>query len=73
MLSKLLVVLVFCWGAESFPDGAPVDACVKNRPNQPNHGQHRTQPLNTLPYRVVASSATYGPNIPITGMVNLSI
>lgn len=67
MLSKLFVVLVVCWGVESFPDGAPVDACVKDRPNQPNHGQHRTQPLDTLPYRVVASSSTFGPNTPITG------
>ncbi|XP_049869989.1 putative defense protein 3 [Pectinophora gossypiella] len=66
MLSNLVVVLVLFWGVESFPDGAPVDACVKDRPNQPNHGQHRTQPLSTLPYRVVASSSSYGPNSPIT-------
>lgn len=68
MLSKLFVSLFLFWGAQCFPDGAPIDACVKNRPNQPNHGQHRTQPLSTLPYRVVASSSAYGPNSAITGL-----
>lgn len=67
MWSRFLTVMLLCWGAESFPDGAPIDACVKDRPNQPNHGQHRTQPLSTLPYRVIASATNYGPNTPITG------
>ncbi|XP_013138852.1 PREDICTED: putative defense protein 3 [Papilio polytes] len=60
------LVLLFLLGVESFPDGAPIDACVKDRANQPNHGQHRTQPMSTLPYRVVASSAHYTPNSRIT-------
>lgn len=69
MLGKLefLAVLLLFWGVNSFPDGAPVDACVKDRANQPNHGQHRTQPLSTLPYRIIASSSYYGPNSRITG------
>lgn len=68
MISKLLVALVLCWGVQSFPDGAPIDTCVKERQNQPNHGQHRTQPISSLPYRVVASSMLFGPNTPITGL-----
>ncbi|XP_034830036.1 putative defense protein 3 [Maniola hyperantus] len=66
MVTKLFLVLFICWGVDGFPDGAPVDACVKDRANQPNHGQHRTQPLSNLPYRIVASSANYGPNSMIT-------
>lgn len=68
MLPKLFVSLLLFWGVQCFPDGAPIDACVKDRPNQPNHGQHRTQPLSTLPYRVVASSSAYGPSSAITGL-----
>lgn len=70
MLSKIVVALVLCWGVESFPDGAPIDTCVRDRPNQPNHSQHRTQPLSTLPYRVLASGNSYAPNTPITGLWN---
>lgn len=68
MLLKLFASLFLFWGVQCFPDGAPIDACVKDRPNQPNHGQHRTQPLSTLPYRVVASSSAYRPNSAITGL-----
>ncbi|XP_012234066.1 putative defense protein 3 [Linepithema humile] len=49
-----------------FPDGGPVDACVKPRPNQPYHGQARSQPLNTSPYKILASSSQYGPSSQIT-------
>jgi len=52
---------------KGFPDGAPVDACVKPRPNQPYHGQARSQPPETLPYAVTASSNEYGPGSKITG------
>ncbi|XP_046436162.1 putative defense protein 3 [Neodiprion fabricii] len=62
LLSLLVGVnLVFC-----FPDGAPVDACVKPRPNQPYHGQARPQPRETNPYTITASSAEYGPGSQIT-------
>ncbi|XP_029164790.1 putative defense protein 3 isoform X2 [Nylanderia fulva] len=49
-----------------FPDGAPVDTCVKPRPNQPYHGQARSQPLHTSPYQILASSSRYGPGSQIT-------
>lgn len=68
MLLKIVVALVLCWGVESFPDGAPIDTCVRDRPNQPNHSQHRTQPLSSLPYRVLASGSSYASNTPITGL-----
>lgn len=54
-----------------FPDGAPVDACVKPRPNQPYHGQARSQPLNTSPYKILASSSQYEPGSQITGKSNM--
>lgn len=52
-----------------FPDGAPVDACVKPRPNQPYHGEARSQPLNTSPYKILASSSQYVPGSQITGKI----
>lgn len=61
------MTLLLCWMVRGFPDGAPIDACVKDRANQPNHGQHRTQPLATLPYRLVASSDTHHPGVRVTG------
>ncbi|CAB3237109.1 unnamed protein product [Arctia plantaginis] len=66
MFTNLILVLFLCWGVQSFPDGAPIDTCVKDRANQPNHSQHRTQPLSSLPYRVIASSTYYEPNSPVT-------
>ncbi|KAJ8912455.1 hypothetical protein NQ315_002821 [Exocentrus adspersus] len=51
----------------SFPDGAPVDACVKPRPNQPYHGQSRPQLPYTNPFQILQSSAKYGPGSQITG------
>lgn len=60
-------VLSFITNLVAFPDGAPVDACVKPRPNQPYHGQARTQPLHTNPYQVLASGSQYGPGTQITG------
>ena len=53
--------------AMAFPDGAPVDACVKPRPNQPYHGQARSQPADSLPYTITASSNEYAPGTKITG------
>lgn len=67
MFARFLVIFLLWWEVQSFPDGAPIDACVKARANQPNHGQHRTQPLTTSPYRVTASSAVFRPNDVITG------
>ncbi|CAD1473700.1 unnamed protein product, partial [Heterotrigona itama] len=51
----------------SFPDGAPVDTCVKpSRANEPNHGQARSQPVHTSPYAFTASSSQYEPGSQIT-------
>ncbi|PSN54265.1 putative defense protein 3 [Blattella germanica] len=61
MFLALLPALV-----SGFPDGAPVDACVKPRPNQPYHGQAQSQPLDTSPYLVTASSYEYAPGSKIT-------
>lgn len=69
--SVMIVTLVFSvlvtTVVHGFPDGAPVDACVKPRPNQPYHGQARTQPTHTNPYLVVASADNYGPGTQVTG------
>ncbi|CAG4914987.1 unnamed protein product [Colias eurytheme] len=66
MIIKVVVLVLFSWRVLGFPDGAPIDACVKDRANQPNHGQHRTQPLATLPYRLMASSSAYAPDSHVT-------
>ncbi|CAH1374195.1 hypothetical protein MTP99_015569 [Tenebrio molitor] len=62
----LLVVAGVVLNAGAFPDGAPVDACVKPRPNQPYHGQARPQPPGTNPYQVLQSDVHYGPGTQIT-------
>ncbi|CAH0558954.1 unnamed protein product [Brassicogethes aeneus] len=62
----VLVLTVLVIGTTGFPDGAPVDACVKSRPNQPNHGQARPQPAETNPFQVVQSQVEYGPGSQIT-------
>lgn len=66
---KVLLVIfsVFVVYVECFPDGGPADTCVKDRFNQPHHGQARTQPANTLPYEVIATSDTYQPGQQIQG------
>ncbi|XP_044258931.1 reelin domain-containing protein 1 [Tribolium madens] len=65
-LSLLLVLVTGVFTVVGFPDGAPVDACVKPRPNQPYHGQARPQPPSTNPFQVIQSSAQYGPGTQIT-------
>lgn len=74
MLStSVLFVLLACVSvALGFPDGAPSDTCVKERFNQPHHGKARTQPLDTLPYEVRATSVNYQPGQQIQGM-NISM
>lgn len=70
MIYLPLFVLLLCIIANpvtGFPDGAPVDACVKPRPNEPYHGQARTQPLETNPYTLIASTDYYQPKSQITG------
>ncbi|XP_033230602.1 putative defense protein 3 [Belonocnema kinseyi] len=63
LLSTIVASLTF---ADGFPDGAPVDACVKPKPNQPYHGQAKPQPLGTNPYTVIASAEQYSPGSQIT-------
>lgn len=65
LLSTIVASLTF---ADGFPDGAPVDACVKPKPNQPYHGQAKPQPLGTNPYAVIASAEQFTPGSQITGM-----
>ncbi|XP_031842226.1 putative defense protein 3 isoform X2 [Nomia melanderi] len=63
--SLILASLVL--SAYSFPDGAPVDTCVKpTRPNEPNHGQARSRPLESSPYAFSASSSQYSPGSQIS-------
>ncbi|XP_011305937.1 putative defense protein 3 isoform X2 [Fopius arisanus] len=52
--------------ADGFPDGAPVDACVKERPNQPYHAQIKPQPSGTSPYQILQSSRQYAPGTQLT-------
>ncbi|XP_045472969.1 putative defense protein 1 [Harmonia axyridis] len=68
-MSKLVFITVlnfFLVVVSAFPDGAPVDACVKPRANQPYHGQARSQPPHTSPYQIIQSSSNYGPGSQIT-------
>lgn len=67
-VKSLLVVLVIgVFTVAGFPDGAPVDACVRTPPNQPNHGQAKPQPPQTNPFQILQSGAQYGPGTQITG------
>uniref|UniRef100_A0A1B0AGQ8 Reelin domain-containing protein n=2 Tax=Glossina TaxID=44049 RepID=A0A1B0AGQ8_GLOPL len=68
-ISVLIILSVMGKVIESFPNGAPSDTCVKKRPNQPNHGQARPQPLHTNPFEVVASSESYHPGQEISVVV----
>lgn len=76
MAEKLCLIvglmLVVLNNVSGFPDGAPVDACVKDRPNQPYHAQIKPQPQNTDPYQIAASSNQYAPGKQITGIFFLN-
>ncbi|XP_011704937.1 PREDICTED: putative defense protein 3 [Wasmannia auropunctata] len=65
-VTVLFTLVLFSISVFGFPDGAPVDACVKPRPNQPYHGEARSQPLNTSPYKILASSSQYRPGTQVT-------
>ncbi|XP_057653432.1 reelin domain-containing protein 1 isoform X2 [Diorhabda carinulata] len=64
--TEYFIFMCLILGVSTFPDGAPVDACVKERVNQPHHGQARSQPPETSPYQVLQSAADYGPGTQIT-------
>nr|CAD7407602.1 unnamed protein product [Timema cristinae]CAD7429442.1 unnamed protein product [Timema monikensis] len=59
-----LLVAVLPLLAQCFPDGAPIDACVKQRKNQPHHGQAKPQ-TGPRPYSIIATSETYSPGAEI--------
>ncbi|XP_034935817.1 putative defense protein 3 [Chelonus insularis] len=72
-MTSLLIVSVVALSIISvygFPDGAPIDVCVKETPNQPKHGPHSAQPLSTNPYHIHASSDTYSPGKQISVTIN---
>nr|CAD7587051.1 unnamed protein product [Timema genevievae] len=63
-LCLALLVAVLPLLAQCFPDGAPIDACVKQRKNQPHHGQAKPQ-TGPRPYSIIATSETYSPGAEI--------
>lgn len=69
---RFCVLAVLVLGASAFPDGAPIDACVKPRTNQPNHGRARSQAPESSPYQILASGNVYGPGSQIQGINLLS-
>nr|CAI5850718.1 unnamed protein product [Callosobruchus analis] len=74
MLTKILVAAVVAiTRVGGFPDGAPVDTCVRSNPNQPNHGQNRPQPADTNPYQLLQSHLEYGPGSQISVYVQGSV
>jgi len=64
LLVATLMLSTGCW---AFPNGGPIDACVKQRANQPNHGSHQPQPEETNPFVIEASGENYQPGQVITG------
>ncbi|XP_049842240.1 reelin domain-containing protein 1 [Schistocerca gregaria] len=66
VLVAMAALMTRPWTARAFPDGAPVDACVKPRPNQPYHGQARPGDPRDNPFSIVASDDRYGPGSKIT-------
>lgn len=68
-IGQYAFICVLFMSIDCFPDGGPADTCVKpERFNQPNHGQARTQPLETLPFEVIATTDQYQPGQQIQGI-----
>lgn len=65
----VLLVALIGVGVESFPDGAPGEACVRHKPN---HGG-KAQPVSKLPFQVTASSATFQPGEAVAGEEGIAI
>lgn len=72
MYTKCLIVIGFVSGITAFPDGAPIDVCVKPHPNRPNHGQAISRPPHTSPYHILQSGEEYGPGTQITGRLTIN-
>ena len=62
-----IISLLCLHSSLAFPDGGPIDACVKQKANQPNHDNLPPQPIDSLPYIVEASANYYRPGDVITG------
>jgi hypothetical protein len=69
-LVSLFLIIETCW---AFPNGGPIDACVKAQPNRPNHGGTEPQSPSTNPFIVEASSDYYRPGDKITGEFLVSL
>ena len=68
MVAKILLSLCLLMATcTAFPNGGPIDACVRTRANQPNHGGILPQPENTNPFIVEASTNFWRPGDVITG------
>jgi hypothetical protein len=63
-LVSLFFIIQTC---RAFPNGGPIDACVKAQPNRPNHGGTEPQSPSSNPFIVEASSDYYKPGDKITG------
>lgn len=67
MVAKILLSLCLLMATcTAFPNGGPIDACVRTRANQPNHGGILPQPENTNPFIVEASTNFWRPGDVIT-------
>lgn len=65
MFAKIVIMLILATSpfVTSFPDGAPADTCVNN--NRPKHQKTQPQPMQSLPYQLVADSDQFGPGAEI--------
>ncbi|XP_045621587.1 putative defense protein 1 [Procambarus clarkii] len=62
MLSLKIVLLVAVLvGCEAFPDGAPIEACIREIPNRPNHPNTEPRSLASFKHSFTASDAYYAP------------
>ncbi|CAG0908265.1 unnamed protein product [Cyprideis torosa] len=51
--------LFYCNVASAHSGGAPIEACVRERRNSPNHAGTVPQPSDTSPYTLQASGFEY--------------
>ncbi|KAI9554554.1 hypothetical protein GHT06_019827 [Daphnia sinensis] len=65
-ICTLVTLFLIFENCRAFPNGGPIDACVKAQPNRPNHGGTQPQPENTNPFIVEASNDYYRPGDKIT-------
>ncbi|XP_071547760.1 ferric-chelate reductase 1 [Panulirus ornatus] len=56
----LLAVLLAALG-DAFPDGAPIESCITEIPNRPNHAGTKPRNPNSSKHRFTASSYNYLP------------